>query len=62
MPPAPIQIGCRYTQDMLLGLLNVANIQEKSTVQSQLNNYNFDCNYFQALVLPIFQKYNIPTN
>lgn len=61
-PTPPVQVGCHYTVDMLNTLLGLANPQEQTYIRSQLNSYTFDCNYWQVIVIPIFQKYNIVTN
>lgn len=51
---------CEYSINNLNSLLEISNSQEKSIIISQINVYNNNCNMFRSVILPLFNKYNIP--
>lgn len=51
---------CSYTLENLNSLLAVVAPNEVPVVISQINVYSAKCNVFRNLVLPLFDKYEIP--
>ena len=55
----PQSVNCLYSIDQLNSLLLVVQGFDKSTVISNINIYNMNCNLFQSVVVPLLAQYNL---
>ena len=58
-PAIPQNVNCLYSIDQLNSLLLVVQGLDKSTVISNINIYNMNCNLFQSIVVPLLAQYNL---